>query len=341
VRGYTDWTGTARQLKFRSCYCPHFIFLPSFLPPSLPSCFPSFLSPLLTFFFPSWFPSSFPSFLLCFLTSSFPYILLPFPISFLSSSFPSWFPSFFHSFFSFLLSFLLSFLFFLLSYLFPSFIPPSVLLSFLSSSFLPSSFPFSSYFFLSSSFLPSCLPSLLSTFSLAVYCSFDSKTVQLLNKQMLVFQCIWTFRYFVFIASALKCPSVCPSVSSAYVQFTVHIPHGRSQSDTSRNALKWQTNFFLSHFTRYGALQHNATQACFSFKHTTLRPWIDKGVQMICPHYVGSFDLCLTKYTMYLVYVRFGAPASKQTVVQCVWLTVSELDFVDFMLGMNVSIFTQ
>jgi len=33
---------------------------------------------------------------------------------------------------------------------------------------------------------------------------------------------------------------------------------------------------------------------------------------------------------MYLVYVRFGASALKQTVIQFVWLTVSELDFVGF-----------
>jgi hypothetical protein len=47
----------------------------------------------------------------------------------------------------------------------------------------------------------------------------------------------------------------------------------------------------------------------------------------------------MTKYAMYLVYVRPGASAAKRTVVQCGWLAVSEMDFVDFMLGMNVGIF--
>jgi len=53
---------------------------------------------------------------------------------------------------------------------------------------------------------------------------------------------------------------------------------------------------------------------------------VDKVIQKNCPHFVGPFDLYLTKYTMYLVYVRFGASSSKHTVVRCVWLTVNELD---------------
>jgi len=53
---------------------------------------------------------------------------------------------------------------------------------------------------------------------------------------------------------------------------------------------------------------------------------MDKVIRKNCPHFVGPLDLYLTKYTMYVVYVRFGASASKQTVVWCVWLTVSELD---------------
>lgn len=178
VCGRFDKNGDSTErytVKFRALLLPTLrlsSFLLPFFPPFLPFSFPSCLSS----FFPSFLlPLSF-IFFLSFLLPLLPFFLFSYVIF---SSFPSCFPSFPSSFF-FLLSFLSSsfpFPFFFVLYFLLSFLPP--FLPFFSSSFLP--LPLSSF----ASFLP--VFSLLSTFSLAIYFSFDSQTVQLLKKRTLCF----------------------------------------------------------------------------------------------------------------------------------------------------------